>query len=178
MKQRMTNSAVNRLPVFAPASNNPQKKQSESAASRVQQHVPHRSLPRWHEPLVNLVGGCIKRDEKKSQTGLRPQPGTSMGCIEFSQCAPNEQPKKRIFSNVRSFANGKYNCVDRLIGEMRKEPTQNRRDDARRVAKRHLIAGRRKDDDHPNQNRNPINDEGSESCHAGWKQRIERSGKR
>jgi hypothetical protein len=47
---------------------------------------------------------------------------------------------------------------------------QNRRDDAGRVAEGHAIAGSGKDDGHPNQDRNPINDEDSKFCHAGWKQ--------
>src|SRR6267142_3512 len=53
---------------------------------------------------------------------------------------------------------------------MRKQPMQNWSDDARRVAERHAVAGGGKDNGHPNQDWNPINEEGSEFCHAGWKQ--------
>jgi hypothetical protein len=47
---------------------------------------------------------------------------------------------------------------------------QDRRNDAGRVAEGHAIARGGKDNGHPNQDGNPIKDEGSKFCHAGWKQ--------
>src|SRR2546423_10162334 len=48
------------LPELAPASNNPEKKQSESGAKRVDQHIQHRSLARGDKFLMELIGRCVK----------------------------------------------------------------------------------------------------------------------
>ena len=100
------------LPVFAPASENPQKKQSESATGRVQKNVPDGRLASRHEGLMDLVGGRIKRDKNESGPGVSPEPGASIGWTRFSQSPPNQQSEDCIFSDMRGFSDGENNRVN------------------------------------------------------------------
>src|SRR5206468_7494715 len=110
--QQDNTSGLDDLPVFAPASDNPQKKQSESAAEGVENDVPNRGLPRRHESLMDLVAGRIERDDNKSGTCVRPEPGARVGGAWLSQGAPNEHGENGIFGDMRGLADSKDNRVN------------------------------------------------------------------
>lgn len=58
--------------MFAPASNNPQKKQSESPAERVDEDIPDGRLARGNEGLVKFIARGVKRNGEQGETGLGP----------------------------------------------------------------------------------------------------------
>ena len=110
---------------------------------------------------MDFIAGRIERRQAQGQAGFRPSPGRGIRPGRLVQRAPEQEGQHRIFSQMGTLAGEHHKGMDRLIRQMRKEPAHERRDEARGVLEGHPVAGRGEDNQHPDQQWQPIFEERS-----------------
>src|SRR5690242_16461741 len=101
------------LPELAPASDNPDKKQSQSATEGIDQHIDNGSLPRRNKELVKLVARRIGGYEQQGVPRGRPIPFPGRGARR--QGDPAKQRQDGVFGKVRAFARSKNDHVQSVL---------------------------------------------------------------
>lgn len=111
-----------RLPPSEKFSDAPEKQKSQRRASRIEQHVPNRSLARGYEELVKLVTRRVERRDAQSHDCVEPIPGTAVISEWLAPRAPKQHRENRVFNRMGTFANRKNDFANSLIGKRRKQP--------------------------------------------------------
>ena len=117
-------------PMLPPPSQNPQEKQSRNRAARVNQHVVDAPFPVGHEGLMPFIARRVEQHQFECQPRRRPTPGARILAHGLAQRAPAQQTQHCILRQVRAFADEEHEQVNRGVRHPRKQPAQDRFDDA------------------------------------------------
>lgn len=105
---------------------------------------------------MKFIRGRIQRHKSHCGARLRPAPRARIGFGGLPDRAPEKECQDRILGEVRAFPGEGNDVIDVGLRHVRKEPVQDRADDAGRMLVRLRVARRGKNDRHPDQDRQPI----------------------
>jgi len=164
-------------PTLAPASYNPNQKQSENGTSRINEHVEYGGFTGRHEALVKLVGGRVRRRANKCEGCGSPGPG-GWACLGAEgPTTPDQHGEDGLLGHMRRFPHYHDNRMEGVLADPRQQPSDDRFDDAAGVRKGSRVTRSCEDNGHPEQYWEPGLEGGACVRHGRWNQSFGGDGK-
>ena len=153
-RKRRRRAGVSSLPTIPDLIDKPQAQQSERAAGGVNENIGDQRRAIGDEALMKFVGGGVEKNHQHRAADFRPRPVRQLIFLPM-QRPPDQQREHGIFGEVAAFAENMMQLGDVGRRHLGKQPPQQRFKKTRRMIVGLRVAGRRENEPHPQQRRQP-----------------------
>lgn len=109
----------------------PKQDYSDSRADSVNDDIMYRCLSRRHEELMEFICARIESDAGNGNASFAPAPRAGIVPLRFPQRPPEQKRHDGVLCEMRAFACEQHDEINSVLGDVRKEPMQQRRNDPR-----------------------------------------------
>ena len=103
--------------------------QRQRGATGIDEDIIHGRTPGWDEGLVVFIRGAVESRDQQRYSGPPPIGSTGVGLVR-GDGTPEKDAENAVLPDVGSLADAEMDKIQSLGGDMRKEPQQQRPDDA------------------------------------------------
>ena len=107
-------------------SEGPKDKHADNGAGGVDEDVGDHGGAGGDEDLVEFIARGVEEDDEDGDGSLAPAPGSRVATHGLADGAPEKQTEDRVFREVAAFADGMVNGFDVRLRHVRKQPMQER----------------------------------------------------
>jgi hypothetical protein len=128
--------------------------ESEEGAGGIEERIPGGGAAGGNKDLMNLIESRIDRCDEPGEESPGPLPGTAI-LARGTNAMVEEHEKNEILGEMGGFADDVVSEVECVLGDSRKQPADERLDNAGGVIGGEGVGGKDKDDGGPDEGRPP-----------------------
>lgn len=116
---------------------------------------------------MEFIRGSINGAEEQGPTGIAPEPGAETFTKWFTFGAPEEHRQDGVFSQMGALADSNDDIANLFLRKIGEQPVDEWADNPRRMLEGGRVARPAKDEEHPENHWQPVNQENPELEHRG-----------